>query len=162
MADLLLQHVGHAIRRRPHALADLSAPGEPARQADAHIAILVRLDPVGVPHLGLAHHGAGFHRRVDLVARAVEKAGVDEDDAVPHLIDAGGEIGRRAPLLIHQAELDGVAFQAEHVLDRIEQPVGEARLGRPVHLGLHDVDRAGAAVAETAETLEVVHARSGW
>ena len=47
-------------------------------------------------------------------------------------------------------DLDRVARQAEQVLDRVEQLVGERDFLRPVHLRLDDIDRAGAAVAERA------------
>ena len=39
---------------------------------------------------------------------------------------------------------------------RTEEIVGEGDLVRPVHLGLDDIDRAGAAVAERALTFQVV------
>ncbi|PHK30346.1 hypothetical protein VF14_28135 [Nostoc linckia z18] len=93
---------------------------------------------------------------MDLVAGAVEEAGIDEDDAVLHRRDAGGEIGGGAALLVHHADLDGVAREPEQILDRVEQPVGEAHFLRPVHLGLHDIDGAGAAVADAAEPFQVV------
>ena len=84
--------------------------------------------------------GAGFHGGVDLVAGAVEEAGVDEDDAVLRGADAGLEIDGGAALLVHDAHLDGVARQAQSVLDPVEQVVGEGHFLRPVHLGLHDID----------------------
>ena len=43
-----------------------------------------------------------------------------------------------------------VAGKPEHVLDGAEQLVGEGDLVGPVHLGLDDVDRAGAACCERA------------
>ena len=45
MADLLRQHVGHAVGRRPHALADLRLAAQPAGQADIDVLVLVGLDP---------------------------------------------------------------------------------------------------------------------
>ena len=45
MADLLLQHVGHAVGRGPHALADLRLARQAAGEADIDVAVLVGLDP---------------------------------------------------------------------------------------------------------------------
>jgi hypothetical protein len=52
-----------------------------------------------------------------------------------------------AAFLVHHAHLDRVARQPEQVFHRIEQIVGEGAFLRPVHLGLDDIDAAGAAVA---------------
>ncbi len=69
-------------------------------------------------------------------------------------VDAGGEVGAGAALLVHDADLDGVARQAERVLDQVEQAHGQGDLVGAMHLGLDDIDRAGRAVA--ARALEVV------
>jgi hypothetical protein len=50
--------------------------------------------------------------------------------------------------------------QAEQLLDAAEELVGEGHLGRAVHLGLDDVDAAGAAVAMPA--LQVAHRDRRW
>src|SRR3546814_7453146 len=84
MADLRLQHRLHHVGHRPHALADLRLAAETAGQADADIAILIGGDPVRRLHLALGDHRARAHRGVDLVARAVEEAGVDEDRSEEH------------------------------------------------------------------------------
>src|SRR5690606_28813938 len=61
-----------------------------------------------------------------------------------------------ATFLVHHAHLDRVARKAEHILDRIEQTIGEAAFLGPVLLGLDDIDAARAAVPERAEALQVV------
>ena len=71
--------------------------------------------------------------------------------------DAFLEIDRGAPLLVHDADLERVAGKAERVLGAVEQLVGEGDFLGPVHLGLDDVDRAGAAVPEAGIALDVVH-----
>ena len=91
--------------------------------------------------------GRGLHRGVDLIAGAVEKSGVDEHDALAHGADAFGEIDGGPALLVHDADLEGIARQAQQILDLGEQLAGEGGFLRPVHLGLDDVDRAGARVA---------------
>ena len=58
------------------------------------------------------------------------------------------EVDGGAALLVHDADLDRVLRQAEHVLDAAEQLDGERHLVGAVHLRLDDVDRAGAAVAQ--------------
>src|SRR3546814_13057827 len=101
MADLRLQHRLHHVGHRPHALADLRLAAETAGQADADIAILIGGDPVRRLHLALGDHRARAHRGVDLVARTVEEAGVDEDDAVLYRFDARPEVGAVAPFLVY-------------------------------------------------------------
>ena len=114
--------------------------------ADLDIARLVGGQPGLGLHLGLPHHGAQFHVRVDLVAGAVEEAGIDEHHPVPRRMDAGPEIGTGPPLLVHDADLDGVPRQTQCVLDPVEQAHGQGDFVRSVHLGLHHIDRPGGAV----------------
>ena len=150
MADLLLQHIGHQVGHRPHALADLRLAGQAAEQARVDVPVLVGLDPGGRAHVGLADHRAGFHRGVHLVAGAVEKAGVDEADAALGGANALLEIDGGAPLLVHDAHFQRVAGEAEHILDAGKQRVGEGGLLGAVHLRLDDVDRAFARIADAA------------
>jgi hypothetical protein len=72
--------------------------------------------------------------------------------------DAFLEVDRGAPLLVHDAELHGVARQAQHRLD----PVGEGLVGKghflgPVHLGLHHIDRAATELRGPGGLAQVVH-----
>ena len=78
-------------------------------------------------------------------------------DAMPRGADALLQVDGGAALLVHDADLERVARQAERVLDAVEQLVGEGDLLGPVHLRFDDVDRAGAAVAERCPPLQVVH-----
>jgi hypothetical protein len=96
----------------------------------------------------LAHHRARVHGGVDLVAGAVQEAGVDEGHARRGLGDAGLEVDAGAALLVHDAQLDGVLRQAQQRLDAAEQQRCERGFGRAVHLGLDDVDRALARVLD--------------
>jgi hypothetical protein len=121
-----------------------------ALQADGDVARLIGGDPVGRLDLALPHHRPGLHGGVDLVAGAVEEAGVDEDDPVLHRMDAGRQIGRGAPLLVHHTDLDRVPRQTQQVLDRVEQGVGEGALLGPVHLGFDDIDRPLPGCSGTA------------
>ena len=95
-------------------------------------------------------------RRVDLVAGTIEEAGVDEKHPGFHRADTLHEIDGRSPFLVHEADLERVARQTEHVLDRGEKVVGELDLIRSVHLRLDDVDRAGPAVAELTPAFEIM------
>ncbi|MCY1524644.1 hypothetical protein D9M68_595870 [compost metagenome] len=81
-----------------------------------------------------------------LVARAVEEARVDEGHAGGGGFDAGFEVDAGAALLVHDAHLQGVARQLQQVFDTVEEFACERGLGRAVHLGLHDVDGAGARI----------------
>jgi hypothetical protein len=117
MADLLFQHRFHHVGHGPHALADLRVPGETAFKADIDIPVFIGGDPGGLLHVALADHRAGFHRGVDLVAGAVEEAGVDEHNTLAGSADAFLEVDGGAALLVHDAHLDGVGRHAESCLD---------------------------------------------
>ncbi len=158
MARLGRQHVAHAVRRRPHPLADLGPARQARLQADVDIAVLIGLDPAGLAHRLLAHDRAAFHHRVDLIAGAIQEAGVDEDHPALGRRDAVHQIDAGAALLIHDAHLQRQGGQAQHGLDRAEQLVGEGHLVRAVHLGPHHIDRACRTVARLGRTTQVVQA----
>jgi hypothetical protein len=73
---------------------------------------------------------------VDLVAGAVEEAGVDEGDAVLRGADALLEVDAGAPLLVHDAELHRVARQAQHRSTRVKVSSAKATSSGPCILGL--------------------------
>ena len=75
------------------------------------------------------------------------KPGVDEDDAVLGGADALFQIDGGAALLVHDAHLQGQRRQVECLFDGGEQRRGDGHFFRSVHLRLHDIDRAGPAVA---------------
>ena len=151
MADLLLQHVCHAVGHRPHALADLRPAGKAAGKSDIDVPVLIGANPCGAFHVGLADHRPGFHRGVNLVARAVEEAGIDEHHARLGGADTFLQIDRRAPLLVHDAHLHGVCRKTENSFDSPENLAGEGNLVRSVHLRLHDVDGPGCRIAAGLE-----------
>ena len=124
-------------------------------EANGDVARFVSAEPVRTLHRAFAHHRASAHRGVNFITRAIEEAGVDEDNPVLHRLDTGAEVGRRAALFIHDADLDRVAFQAKQVLNRIEKVVGKGAFLRPVHLGLHNVDAAVLGVAIFCVTLDI-------
>jgi hypothetical protein len=93
---------------------------------------------------------------VDLVAGAVEEAGVDEDQPLARRADAFLEVQRGAPLLVHDADLEGIARQVEDVLDACEQLGGERDFVRTVLFRLDDVYAAVAAVAQRADAFQVM------
>ena len=155
------QHVGHEVRHRPHALADLGMPAKAAREAHVDVLAFISIQPDGLLQIALARYGSRFHRGVNLVTGAVEKAGVDEHDALLHRPDAFHQVDGGTPLLIHDADLQGVARQPEQVLDRREQIVGEGDLLRTMQLRLDDVDRACAGVPAAAACADVVKCDQG-
>ena len=152
------QHVAHAVRRGPHPLADLRPARQAGLQADVDVAVLIGLDPAGIAHRLLADDGAAFHHSMDLVARAVEEAGVDEDHPALRRRDAVHQVDAGATLLVHDAHLQRQGGQAQHGLHRAEQVVGEGCLVRAVHLGPHHIDRARRAVTRLSRTAQVVQA----
>ena len=98
---------------------------------------------------------------MNLVAGAVQEAGVDEDEALLHLPDAFFEIQGRAALLVHYPDLQRVPGKAENVLDSGKQTIGECDLACAVHLGFHDVNAAGPAVGNLAGAQVVQRAGRG-
>ena len=132
-------------------------PDETARQADVDVRKLVRGDPGLALHFGLAHHRAGLHRRVDLVAGAIEKPGVDEGHARFSGADAFLQVDGRATFLVHDADLHGVARQAKHLLDVREDLIRERYFIGTVHLRLHDVDGALRRISQPVRAAQVVH-----
>ena len=93
---------------------------------------------------------------MDFVARSVKEAGIDKKHAIGRRCYAGLKIDRGAPLLIHDAHLDRVPGQPQHILDAGEKRIGERDFVRPVHFRLDDVDRTVTAIARTRNTLEIV------
>ena len=122
-----------------------------------HIARFIGGDPAGCFHFGFADHWPGVHRGMHFVTSAIEKAGVDEDDAVFDGVDTGRKVSACPAFLVHHADFDRVARQAEHILNRIEQVVGKPAFFWPVLFGLHDIDAARTAVAVRAKAHQVVH-----
>lgn len=156
VGDLLLKHGSHQVGHGPHALADLRTALQAGGQANVDVVVLVGTDPLLVFHGAFAHHGAGFHRGVDFIASAVEETGVDERHALGGSLDAGLEVDRGTALLVHDADLDGVAWHAQKVFDLAEDFGGESDFFRAMHLRLDDVHAAGAGVLAAGVAVEVV------
>ena len=93
---------------------------------------------------------------MDLVARAVEEARVDEDHAISGGQDAAGEIDGGAALLVHDAHLQGEARHAHEILDAGEEVIGQRHLVGTVHLRLDDIDRARTRILHLLGALEIV------
>ena len=71
--------------------------------------------------------------------------------------DALLEVDGRAPLLVHDADLQGVRSEAEGLLHPGKERHRGCHLFRSVHLRPDDVDAAGAAVREGTRAFQVVH-----
>ena len=139
VVDLGFHHPGHGLGHGPHAFADLGVAGQAAGEADVDVPVFVGADPGLAFHVGLALHGAGFHGGVNLVAGAVQEAGVDEDDPVGGLADAFLEVDGGAAFLVHDADLDGQRLHAQGALHPREQFHGERDFPGAVHLRFDDV-----------------------
>ena len=147
VANLLLQHGRHLVRHGPHALADLGLARQAAANADIDVPVFVGLDPWLGLHLGLRDEGAGFHGGVDLVAGAVQEAGVDEHAAFLGLGNAGSEIDRRPAFLIHDADLQRVTIQTQGVFNGGKEVVGVGHFFGTVHLRFDDIHRTRPRIA---------------
>ena len=148
LRDLLRNHVRHQVGHGPHALSDLRLTRQTGTQAGVDVVVLVCQDPRLRLHDGLAAHRARFHGGVDLIAGAIQEAGVDEDHPIRGGLDGGLEVDGGATLLVHDADLEGGVRESEHLFDAAKQLGGEGHFLGPVHLGLHDVDGPGAAVLQ--------------
>jgi hypothetical protein len=82
MLDLGLDHLRHLAGLGPHALADPGVILEIDFQAHVHIPTFVGAHPWLRLHRTLAHHRGRPPCWCDCVAGAVEKAGVDENNAL--------------------------------------------------------------------------------
>ena len=154
--DLRAQHVRHEVRHRPHALADLGVSAEAARETDVDVLPFIGIQPDRLLEVVLARYRRGFHRGVDLIAGAVEEAGVDEHDALLHRPDALQEIDRGAPFFIHDADLQGMPRQSQQIFDRRKQVIRERDLLGTVQFRLDDVYRTRARIFPRAVRADVV------
>jgi hypothetical protein len=159
MRDLGDEHFRHLVRLGPHALADLAATGQARCKALIDIVVLIGAEPFGLPHGRLGNHGAGLHRGMNLVARAIEKAGIYERQPVLHRAHAGAQIDRGAPLLVHDADLDRMGRKAQCRFHPREQQVGKSDLGWAMHLGLDDIHAAGPRISQALDLLEIMQGR---
>ena len=134
MPALRLEHGGHRVGRGPHALADLGPSPQSGPKADVHVPVLVGADPRRFLHVRLGDDRAALHHGVDLVAGAVQEAGVDEDDPLAGGADAFLQVDGSAPLLVHDADLEGVGADPEGLFDPGEERYRGRDFLRAVHL----------------------------
>ena len=132
-------------------------PARPQARPMSTLASLVGGDPGLRLHVGLAHHRAGLHRGVDLVAGAVEEAGVDEGHArlAARMHSLRLTVVRRSSSMMPIFTVFG--GRPSDLLDVREDLVGEGHFLGAVHLRLDDVDRARARVAQAVRLAQVVH-----
>ena len=106
LADFLLNHIGHHIGHRPHAFADLRATLKTAGQTDIDIPIFIGIEPAAGFHIGFTDHRTHFHGSMNLVARAIEKAGIDENHPRFGGADTFFQIHRGAAFFIHNSHFE--------------------------------------------------------
>ena len=94
---------------------------------------------------------------MNFISGAIEEPRIDEDDAIFCRPNAFLEIDRRAPLLIHDADLNGHRLETKRVLDSREQFASERDLIAAVHFRLHDVNASRAAVSESGLAAQIAH-----
>ena len=115
VGNFLHQHVAHEVGCSPHSLANLGLSGKSAGQTNIHIAVFVALNPALHFHGRLWHHWAGLHAGVNLVAGAVEEAGVNECHTRLRCANAFLQVHRSATLFVHDADLQRVLWHADDV-----------------------------------------------
>ena len=157
MPDFRFQHAGHQVRHGPHALTNLGNATETGFQADVHVPLLVGIDPGRLLHRTLADKRTQLHGGMDLIPGAIQETGVNKHSPLFRGVDTGFQVNCGATLLVHDADLQAEARQAQCILYTTEKFVGECHLFRPVHLRLHDIHGAFGAVLELAIALHVVN-----
>src|SRR5690606_38961615 len=130
----------------PHAFTDLGTTTQTALQADLNVVALVGRLPVSLFHVGLAHYGASLHASVNFVASTVQKARVDEHNALGGLGNGCLQVHAGAALFVHDAQLDGVGSQTQQAFHAVKNFAGKSHFVRTVHFGFDDVQRAAARV----------------
>ena len=102
---LRLHHLPHRIGHRPHPLANLSLADQPRLNTHIHIPILISRQPGLRLNFILGKHSTGFHTRVHLITRAIQKSRIDKNDAFTGFPHSAFQIDSRAPFLIHNPYL---------------------------------------------------------
>ena len=105
MIHLRLHHLPHRIGHRPHPLAYLPFANQPRLNTHIHIPIFISRQPRLRLNFILGKHSTGFHTRVYLITRAIQKSRIDENDALAGFPQRAFQIDSRAPLFIHNADL---------------------------------------------------------
>ena len=147
MRALVLEHLRHAVRHRPHALADLRASRQAARNAHIDIVTLVGVQPDGLLQVSPCAARPGFHEVwISSPVRSRK----------PVLMNTT----RSRTARMHSARLT-VVLRSSSIIPIFRVLPGQApgapplrrtvarkrHLIGPVHLGFDDVDRARARVA---------------
>ena len=94
---------------------------------------------------------------MNFITRAIKEACVDKAQAMLGCADTFLEVNRGAALFIHDTQFDRIWFQTQNALNMGENLVRKGNFLRPVHLGLHHIDRPCMAVAQTIRFLKVMH-----
>ena len=131
-------------------------PGQAGHHADIHVPVLVGQQPRRLLQPALGQHGPGLHAGVDFIGSAVEKARIDEDHPSLRYPDTLFQVDRGPAFLVHDANLDGQALQAQGVFHPLEQFNRCRDLFRAMQFGFDDVDGTGTAVPEPAVAQQVM------
>ncbi len=134
---------------------------EAASQTYIDIEVFIGVDPSLGLHVTFRSYWAGGHAGVYFVAGAIQEPRVDEHHAFSGPANTLLEVDGGAPLLVHDAELDGVWSQAQGVFNPGKKLDGKAHFIGTVHLGLDDIDAARAGVSQVAVAFKVVHGAEG-
>eukprot|EP00123_Amoebidium_parasiticum_P019019 comp24333_c4_seq1/m.46044 comp24333_c4_seq1/g.46044 ORF comp24333_c4_seq1/g.46044 comp24333_c4_seq1/m.46044 type:complete len:574 (+) comp24333_c4_seq1:1168-2889(+) len=161
VGNLGCNHLLHGVGGGPHSLPDLGVARQAGLDAHVEVPVLVGGQPGLVLDVGLGAEHTRLDGGVDLVTGSVQETSVDEHHPLTGCTDALFQVDRRAPLLVHDADLECVAGQAQCVLDPSKQLHVEGHLLRAVHLRLDNVHGARLAVAQLVEPLEVVQRCKG-
>ena len=113
---LRLHHLPHRIRHRPHPLANLPFADQPRLNTHIHIPIFISRQPRLRLNFILGKHSTGFHTRVHLITRAIQKSRIDKNDALAGFPHSAFQIDSRAPFLIHNPDLQRISRKSKRIL----------------------------------------------
>ncbi len=93
---------------------------------------------------------------MDFIARAIQKACIDKAQTLFRRADTFLEIDRRAALLIHDAQFDGIGFKTQHAFNMGENLIRESHFFWAMHFGLHHIDGPCDRIARALGFVQVM------
>ena len=154
VADLSLQHIAPSDQASPTCLCrSARAPADHRpdryRRCDPH-----RTAIQAAASSRLWRPSARFHRRVDFVAGAVQKPGVDKGHARFGRPNTFLQVARGAALFVHDPQLYGIGRQAQTASTRVKISSAKATSSGPCILGFTTYTRAfdGVAAVDVARS----------
>ena len=115
MIHLRLYHLPHRIGHRPHSLANLPLADQTHLNPHIHIPIFISRQPRLRLNFILRKHSTRFHTRMYLITRTIQKTRIDKNNALSGLPHSALQIDSRAPLFVHNTDLQRIARKSQNI-----------------------------------------------